>query len=394
MNSQLTTRGSLDTESEMLPQHPPAWIARASAWLMISFFVIAVLAAMVVHLPETVTAPFVLVPKDGTDPIQSPHLAVVAKVAIQEGGTVKQGDEMFVLRSDEIRGLDTQARTLTQDVRMREEGLKKSDSAQAAQIEIKDAEISQAESEVTFRERHAKTNRELVERVEKLSKSGGISQVELLRMRLDLAASEKDLSVAQRTSQQVALERKRLEMDYARQRGQDLAEIENNKYRLTALKADLENTDQNLLTVRAPYDGVVVSIAQRNPGSVVQNGQELCQLARIGTQLRARLLLSEGGLPKLVIGQRVRFFLDAFPYQRYGAVNAKLDWISPSAVVTPDGPRFVALASLDETDQPKRAKALALRVGMRGEARIITGRRTMIEYAFEPVRQLRENMRD
>jgi multidrug efflux pump subunit AcrA (membrane-fusion protein) len=394
MNSQLASRGSLDVESEMLPQDPPAWIARASAWLMISFFVIALLAAMVVHLPETVTAPFVLVPKDGTDPIQSPHLAVVSKVSVQEGATVKEGDEMFVLRSDEIRGLDTQARTLTEDVRMREEGLKKSDSAQAAQIEIKDAEIAQAESEVVFRERHSKTNRELVARVEKLSKSGGISQVELLRMRLDLAASEKDLSVAQRTLQQVTLERKRLEMDYARQRGQDAAEIENNKYRLTALKADLENSNQNLLTVRAPYDGVVVSIAQRNPGSVVQNGQELCQLARIEAQPRARLLLSEGGLPKLAIGQRVRFFLDAFPYQRYGAVNAKLDWISPSAVVTPDGPRFVALASLDPAEQPKRSKPLALRVGMRGEARIITGRRTMIEYAFEPVRQLRENMRD
>jgi hypothetical protein len=34
-----------------------------------------------------------------------------------------------------------------------------------------------------------------------------------------------------------------------------------------------------------------------------------------------------------------------------------------------------------------------LRVGMKGEAHIIVGGRTMIEYAFEPVRQLRESMR-
>jgi len=31
---------------------------------------------------------------------------------------------------------------------------------------------------------------------------------------------------------------------------------------------------------------------------------------------------------------------------------------------------------------------------MTGEARIVTGQRTMIEYAFEPIRQLRENMRN
>jgi hypothetical protein len=34
-----------------------------------------------------------------------------------------------------------------------------------------------------------------------------------------------------------------------------------------------------------------------------------------------------------------------------------------------------------------------LRAGMTGTARIQAGRRTLIEYAFEPLRQLRENVR-
>ena len=105
-------------------------------------------------------------------------------------------------------------------------------------------------------------------------------------------------------------------------------------------------------------------------------------------------MLTESGLPKLAIGQRVRFFLEAFPYQRYGAVNAKLDWISPAIVSSPEGPRFVALASVEEGGQSKRSKALSLRVGMRGQARIVVGRRTLIEYAFDPIRQLRENTRE
>jgi multidrug efflux pump subunit AcrA (membrane-fusion protein) len=146
--------------------------------------------------------------------------------------------------------------------------------------------------------------------------------------------------------------------------------------------------------VRAPYDAVVISLAQRNAGSVVQNGQELCQLAPTNAKPRARLTLAEAGLPKLAIGQRVRFFFDAFPYQRYGAVNAKLDWISPSTVSSTEGPHFVALASLDQASMPSRRHPLSLRVGMGGQARIVVGQRTMIEYAFEPIRQLRENMRE
>jgi hypothetical protein len=35
----------------------------------------------------------------------------------------------------------------------------------------------------------------------------------------------------------------------------------------------------------------------------------------------------------------------------------------------------------------------AVRVGMTGEARITTGSNALIEYAFEPIRQLRENLK-
>jgi multidrug efflux pump subunit AcrA (membrane-fusion protein) len=353
----------------------------------------AMIAAITVHLPETVSAPFILAPKNGADPIQSSRLAVVSRVNVSEGETVKVGQELFVLRSDEIRGLSTQAGTLAEDLRTHEHGLVKADTAYASQLEIKLAEISNAESEVKFREKHTSTSRELVDRMETLSDSGGISKVDFIRLRLDLAASEKDLSVAQRTLQQVTLDRQRMESEHAQLRGEEVAEIEKLKFRIAALKSDLENSQQNMLSVRAPYDGVVISLTQRNAGSVVQNGQELCQLARIDAQPHARLLLGEAGLPKLAVGQRVRFFFDAFPYQRYGAVNAKLDWISPSAVSSPEGTHFVGLASLDESEK-SHGKPLPIRVGMRGEARIVVGRRTLIEYAFEPIRQLRENIRD
>ena len=381
-----------ESESEMLPQDPPPQIIRGIAWLLIAIFFTGLIAAITVHLPETVSAPFILIPQNGADPIQSSRLAVVSSVKVAEGETVKSGQELFVLRSDEIRGLSTQLNGLAEDLRTKEQGLAKADAAYTSQLEIKLAEISNAESEVKFREKHSATSRELVERMETLSESGGISKVELIRLRLDVAGSEKDLSVARRTLQQVTLDRQRMETEHARQRDEQVAEIEKLKFRVTALKSDLENSELNMLSVRAPYDGVVISLAQRNAGSVVQNGQELCQLARIDAKPHARLLFSESGLPKLAVGQRVRFFFAAFPYQRYGAVDAKLNWISPSAVSSPDGSHFVGLASLDENKKNK--SKVQPRVGMRGEARIVVGRRTLIEYAFEPIRQLRENIRE
>ncbi len=394
MSSQLTQRGSLDVESEMLPQEPPPWIIRSTAWLLLAAFLFALLVAIVMRLPESVHCQFVLIPATGADPIQSPRQAIISHVAVEEGQPVKLGETLFVLRSDEIRGWDTQFRTLTEDLRSKEESLTQSETAYAAQLEIKKAEIEQAKSEVKFRENHASTSRELVKRMEKLAKLGGESEIDLVKLKLDLAGSEKDLSVAQRTVQQVNLDRERMEMEHARQRGEQQSEIEKLKMRIGALKTDLENTQQNLLTVRSPYEGVIISMDQRTVGSFVQQGQVLCQLAAKDAKPRARMTLNEAGLPKLAIAQRVRYFFAAFPYQRYGAVTGKLDWISPSAITTTDSSHFVALGSLDRYEiSPRAGQVLPLRVGMRGQAHIIVGGRTLIEYAFEPIRQLRESMK-
>jgi multidrug resistance efflux pump len=394
MSSQLTERGSLDVESEMLPQEPPPWIIRSTAWLLLAAFLFALLVAIVMRLPESVHCQFVLIPATGADPIQSPRQAIISRVAVEEGQPVKLGEVLFVLRSDEIRGWDTQFRTLTEDLRSKEESLTQSETAYAAQLEIKKAEIEQAKSEVKFRENHASTSRELVKRMEKLAKLGGESEIDLVKLKLDLAGSEKDLSVAQRTVQQVNLDRERMETEHARQRAEQQSEIEKLKMRIGALKTDLENTHQNLLTVRSPYEGVITSMDQRTVGSFVQQGQVLCQLAAKDAKPRARMTLNEAGLPKLAIAQRVRYFFEAFPYQRYGAVTGKLDWISPSAVTTTDGTHFVALGSLDRYEiSPRAGQVLPLRVGMRGQAHIIVGGRTLIEYAFEPIRQLRESMK-
>jgi HlyD family secretion protein len=165
------------------------------------------------------------------------------------------------------------------------------------------------------------------------------------------------------------------------------------KLQIQALKRDLASATDDLLSIRAPYDAVVISLAQRNAGSVVQAGAELCQLARIDAAPHARLLVREEGLPRLAAAQRVRLFFTAFPYQRYGTVTGRLAWISPASVAFEEGRHFTAAASLDRTTINVKGEPRPLRVGMKGEARVIVGSRTLIEYAFEPIRQLRENLR-
>jgi len=391
MSAETYSPSSFETESEMLPQDPPPKVIRFMGWWLICLFIIGLLAAIFVHLPETEHAAFVLIPREGADPIQSPRLATVNRVSVTEGQTVGAGAELFVLRSDEIRAFDTQLQTLTEDLHTQELTLAKMDEAYAAEANIKNAQVSQAESELRFREKQTDSNRELLSRLEKLSKSGGFSQIDLIKLQLEAAGAEKDQAVAQRTLEQVKLERQQLENQNSRKRAEQAGEVQKLKMKLGALKGDLENSQKNLLTIRAPYHAVIISLAQRNVGSVVQSGQELCQLGRTDAKPLARLMLNESGLAKLKSDQLVRFFFEAYPYQRYGTLSGKLNWVSPSAVAGASGQYFVGLASLDEAANRHH---LSLRPGMKGEARIRVGSRTLIEYAFEPIRQLREGIRN
>jgi multidrug efflux pump subunit AcrA (membrane-fusion protein) len=391
-NARRADQEALDSESPLLPQDPPHWIVRGTAWLIIALFAAVLLALVLVHVPETIRCPSILVPEGGADPIQSPRLAVIRQVRVGEGREVAAGDELFVLSSEDVGDRDTQARTLEEDLTSRKRNLKRAEVTDAADLEIKDHEIAQADEEMKFRETSVGVERDLAARYEKLSKIGVYSETDLVLRQLELAGAEKDLSIASRTREQVILQRQQMAAEQARQRFDQLAEIEKLEIRLDALKRQLEDSHQNLISIRAPYDAVVISLAANNPGSVVQNGQELCQLARSNGNLRVRLILAEQGLARLAVGQRVRFFADAFPYQRYGTITGTLSWISPSAVSSRDGKQFVALATLDRDAFRVGGQNRPLRVGMSGETRIVVGSRTLIEYALEPIRQLRENL--
>ncbi len=383
----------METESAILPQDPPSGILRTIAWLLCTLAAAAAFAAVFVKIPETVRCPFLLVSETGAETLLAPIQGVLTQVKVEEGADVAQGAPLFALRSDEIRNWRTQQRTFQEDLRAIQERSVKLGEIQLAQLSIKETQIVQMEREVAFREKHLATNQDFLTSMETLDAKGGIAKIEMLNYRLNLAASEKDLLVAQKGAKQVALELEQLKIERGRQQIDEQAESEKLRIRLAALTQQLEHCEGDLMFIRAPYDAVVVALERRSGGNLVQAGEPLGQLARREEQPRARLRLDESALARLQPGQRVRFFFEAYPYQRYGTVTGRLDWITPAAVSARDSSHFRAAGSLDQTSLKGGGKTLPLRVGMKGEARILVGHRTLVEHIFEPIRQLRENLR-
>lgn len=379
----------LDQPSGLLPVDPPARGAQWAGWLLLALGVTAAIFAATFKFPDTVIAPFVLIPADGEDPVQAPLAGEIAAVLVQEGQVVKAGEPLFRLRSDEIRNAHARIRQINEDSRALAERIRRLEEAHTAELAIKDAEIVQGERELGFRDKHLATARDIVRRSEQLARLGSVAPVELLARQLEEAESEKNRAVSEKFLQQLAFQRQELVSARLRRRSDEQAEAAKAQVQLEALQQQLQDSEADLRTVRSPYDAVVVRLAQRTPGGMVAAGAELGHLARSDARPRVRLMLPDAGLPRIEVGQQVRLFLDAYPYQRYGTLLARIAWVSPAPSGTGNDRRFGALADLPAPAEVR----LQLRVGMVGEARVLVGRQTLLERAREPLRGLRERVR-
>jgi len=380
-----------DAITELFPYELPFNAAKAIAWLVVLLFAVVTAGAFVLELPETVRCPFVLVPAEGADPVRSPFQGTLDAVNVTEGAEVDEGDVLFAVRAPEIQDWRTELDTLREELRglAEERTLRLRDHEN--RMAVLEAERRQKENQVTYQRHYLAAYTDMMERMRKLSEQGLASPVEVLSQELALAGAERDVAIAEQELETTLVKRKQLDTEHER----DMADLDlketSAKVRTAALEERLDDCAEGSKPVRAPYAATVLSVARKRVGDVVALGQELCQLARRDAEPLARLSLSQAGMSRVHEGLGARLHFDAFPYQRYGVIQGTVSWVSPASVTQEGSETFVTLVSLERLAMRTGEEEKPLRVGMRGEARITVGRRSPVEYAFEPLRQLREN---
>ena len=384
---------------------PPATVARGLAWLLLALFAVAVVLAAVVKLPETVSCGFVLVPLRGADPVRAPRAGVVTEVSAAESDAVAKGAKLFALRSPEQGDRSSELLTLEAQLRGGADSSANARRVFESESQGRREDLARLEGKLrslegileTKKEQLALT-REQAERTRQLNEQGLASLNErsdtLLRhsqTRIELTQAE-----AERRETEAAIAQLRL-LDQARrsefqERERGLAErLEAARIRSSALSGELVGPS-GVLLVKAPCDGTVVRITARGPGAVVAAGEVLGEVACSGERLRAELAVPQSGVAQLAVGEPVKLLYDAFPYQRYGVKRGNVVWASPAAS-TGESQTFRAFVGLEEQSVTVAGKPRPLLAGMKGTARVIVGRRSVMSHVVAPLRQLREATR-
>jgi|WetSurMetagenome_2_1015567.scaffolds.fasta_scaffold35369_8 multidrug efflux pump subunit AcrA (membrane-fusion protein) len=376
----------------LFPSRLPRAVAASTGTLIVALFAVVVAASVLVRFPESIRCPFVLVPAGGADPVRAPREGTVTQILVAETQEVRKGQDLFVVRSQEIRNWTSELRTLQQDVAAADQRVALLERDRRADVAIQSSKVQQFERDLAFQQEYLKTLRDFLVRYERLDADGLVPPVDMMAQRLSVSKAERDVAMTRQSRDTAALEIGRIENEY----GSKLEELQLGKrkagVRVATLDKLLENSQEDVVRVAAPFDGTVVSVARRNAGEVVTSGQELCRIARSDSSLIAEIEPPEQGLPRLAVGQRVQLLYQAYPYERFGAGLGAVRWISPAAVASPGGERFVAHVALDSPALGAPSAGRLLRAGMRGEARVVVGRRTLVDYVLEPLRKLRETV--
>lgn len=388
MSGAAQDRDNAGRPSGILASDAPPRAARWAGALLLAVSLAVALFATIAPLPETVIAPFELVPLEGSAPVQAPVPGRITRVAVREGQAVAAGDLLYEIRSDAVRDLAARLRALEEEHAALAARMAQRDIDHERETALLEAEQALLERSLALQREHEQTVAALLERKERAVESGLLAGITLLDDRLLAAESTQQRVLAEQRLQQKALEQQQRTVAHEGAQADDRATQARLAPQIAALRTQLDEADGELQRVHAPHAAIVIDLKVPAAGAVVAIGEELARLARAEAAVQVRLHLPEADLARLQPGQAVRLYLTAFPYQRHGSVPARITWVSPAGGPGTGTAAFHALATL-ESNPEGGPRPLP---GMTGEARVLVARRTLLQRALEPIRAMRERL--
>jgi multidrug efflux pump subunit AcrA (membrane-fusion protein) len=394
-------------ETPFLAPDPPPVVARGLAWVLLLIFLTAAVLAAIVKIPDTIVARFILVPVRGADPVRAPKGGTIVQAAASEGRIYEQGAVLFAIRSDEFRNRVSEKGTYEAQLRGSAESVenlrkKNALEEQAAQDEVLSLEkrALYLQRLVALKNEQLALTKEQAERAKKLAEQGIASFDERSNtlIRHSQAVMEAEQLEADVKANDVA--RVRLAKQNAARRATfeeaertELQKAEELRIKLVALDGDPSDAKGGDLPVVAPCPGTVFSEKVRGPGAIVHEGDVLCEIACSGEKLQVEIDLPQEGLARIRSGLEAKLFYDAFPYERFGVKRGIVRWASPAGISSGDKTLFAVYVQPEDQSATVDGQERPLLPGMRGTARIVVGHRSVLSFAFAPLRQLQENVK-
>ncbi len=376
------------------------------SWQAIGFLLLIALAATIAFLISASYARIETVPGSvaldtGVATVMPSRSGIIAALAVREGQRVKAGDTLVRIKSEEdmIDGDTAPARIRKalgeQDERLAAQGGLLAAAAAAEQARVREqiaglsAEIESLDNQITDQSRLVEVAKADYERAQRVAANGFISRRDMEGREATILSRRQQLAQLQqiRTAKSASIgEARRVAAQSGAMAQAQIAGAQSD--RATLVQRMAESDMSRGYAIKSPVDGIVTAMTARL-GQPVTAQQQLMMIVPANARARVELYVPTAAAGFVRPGQDVRVAVDAFPYQQFGTMRAKLTEVSAAAIMRqgPTGPLPVYLVTADLPEPWIKAfgRRQPLAPGMTLTARIITEERSLLKWLFQPI---------
>ena len=346
-----------------------------------------------------------LTPSEGWTRVTAGSVSLIRQRVVAEGDVVAVGDVLFELASGDgfeagqplegkllldlkERRVALQAQLEALDSRFDNEQALLDSTYSASKSEIRKlrVETQALDARLAIAERQRDMGLRLAETDALAESDAMLLDDRVQSRRAALASNHQVVERVQSSLRALPLQRRRLESEREERRAAILE-------RLHALAMDESrlqaSRDGRIL---APRSGRVASIRARS-GEWIRPGEPLLDILPTEVDFEARLFAGAAAMGTIALGQEVRVYLDAYPYERHGAQKGLVKSVSET-VLTPmetsaqgvTNAAFRIDVAFPEGFNLSETQRRALRPGMTVTADLVNGRGTVIDWLIDPLR--------
>lgn len=369
--------------------------------------------------------------------VQAGEAGVLLRRHVEENTVVRQGDMLFELdpvdaESELNRLLQRQSAALIRELRLRAE-LSEGDFVVPADLAAAAPQIAASEIEL-----HAARRSELLGALQVLdeqleqrqqalagataaqqaaARRGALIDAQLASLAplraeklapaqrvLELELSQEDARAAEAAALSSAVQAEAAIREVAGERDNRLqAQILRAQEDLAAVLSELAEIEQTLpllrervsrTQIRAPVDGIVSRLSIRTTGGYVSSGAALLEIVPTGEDLVVEVKMAPRDISSVALGDAARVRFDAYDASRYGHADGVVTRISADTIPDPSNPalrHYTIEVALNGTLPDDGAGGTArLLPGMSATVDVVSGKRSVLDYIWQPVARVQE----
>ena len=146
--------------------------------------------------------------------------------------------------------------------------------------------------------------------------------------------------------------------------------------------------------IKAPMDGIVSQLNYRTEGGFVNTGDVVLELVPSGEALMIEGRIAPQDISQIRVDDTALIRLSAYDSAKYGTIDGRVTRISPDAVAdnSTQGSSFYIIDVAIESDLfiEGSRDPVALIPGMTATIDVLSGKRTVLEYFWQPIARIQE----